>query len=84
MAASYGLTEEQHEMATNAIANNLEGIDGYTIKEMDEDILEIWSEDETDENHKDFYKLAIGSICRIDGVYVVNSGSRTIGELVVY
>ena len=78
------LDENQHKAAVKAIENDLRCIDGYKIKEVDNETLEIWREDaenEGDDFSGEFYQRAIDNDAE---VYTLEDDIQPIGDIIVY
>lgn len=84
VVASYGLDQEQHDLAVKAIENDSNVAGGYELEEVDSETIEIWKDDADEEEYKEFLDLADDCY----EVYTLNSVlgdfSQPIGEVIVY
>lgn len=82
--ATYGLSEEQHNVAVECVEGNLRGKGGYKVIEVDDDTWNIWHEDAEGE-YKDFLQEAIGNDAEKYTLndYIGDFG-QPIGEVIVY
>lgn len=80
---TYGLTEEQHNIAVECVQGNLRGKGNYDLDDVDEDTLKVWHEGAEGE-YKEFLEEAIDNNA---DVYTLNDTlggfSQPIGEVVV-
>lgn len=82
--ATYGLDEEQHDLAVKAVKGNLRAVGGYEIEEVDNETIEIWQDDAEDEEYKEFLALADDCYEVLAFNSVLGDFSQTLGEIIVY
>ena len=87
--ATFGLSEEQHNMVVKMLQENKFEKGGYILNEPDVDVVEVWidnAQEEGNEGYANFLALAIEDDA--DLYTLVDEGligcSQEIGEIAVY
>jgi hypothetical protein len=85
---TFGLSEEQHEIAIDLAKNNKRKVGSYTLEEVDDEMVNVWIADahsEGEEEYAEFLRKALASNAEIYTLTDHLGGfSQPIGEVVVY
>lgn len=85
---TFGLSEEQHEIAIDLAKNNKRKVGSYTLEEVDDEMVNVWISDahsEGEEEYAEFLRKALASNAEIYTLTDHLGGfSQPIGEVAVY
>ena len=83
--STYGLTEEQHNLAVKGVKENLRKVGGYKLKDIDRFVFEDLYEDTEDGDYKDFLEIGTGDAEEVLSLVDVSGGfEQVIGEVIVH
>lgn len=84
---SFGLTQEQHDLAVRMIDQNENG-GNYSLKEVDPDILDFFIENAQEDNDKEYEEFLVNAKSHGADVYAFTDHFgyflQTLGDVAVY
>jgi hypothetical protein len=85
---TFGLSEEQHEIAIDLAKNNKRKVGSYTLEEVDDEMANVWIADAHSEGNEDYAEFLRKALAESAELYTLTDHlgefSQPIGEVAVY